>query len=72
MAIIRPSLVFEGSHFGDRYDPEPGDYTARLLSVQFTNERKSHIRMSEVGAALIHSLQSRIGPFGISGLQPAL
>lgn len=45
MAIIRPSLVFEGSHFGDRYDPEPGDYTARLVSVQFTNERESHIRM---------------------------
>jgi hypothetical protein len=45
MAIIKPSLVFEGSHLGNRNDPEPGDYTARLLSVQFTNERKSHIRM---------------------------
>ena len=45
MAIIKPSLVFEGSDLGDRNDPAPGDYTARLLNVQFTNDGKSHVRM---------------------------
>jgi hypothetical protein len=45
MAIIEPSLNFEGSHFGERHDPEPGDYTARLVDVHFKDERKSHIRM---------------------------
>lgn len=45
MAIINPSLVFEGSHLGDRYDPDPGDYTARLIDVMFTNDG-NHIQMS--------------------------
>jgi|GEM_PF-3107042 hypothetical protein len=43
MAIIKPSLVFEGSHLGDRNDPEPGNYTAKLHSVQTTpNSNKSY------------------------------
>ena len=45
MAIIKPSLVFEGSDFGVRRDPAPGAYTASLFDVQFTNDRKSHIQM---------------------------
>ncbi len=45
MAIIVPSLHFEGSHLGERNDPDPGDYTALLVDVQFTNEKKSHIRI---------------------------
>jgi hypothetical protein len=45
MAIIRPSRTFAGSHFGDRFDPEPGDYSARLFEVQFTDGRKSHIQI---------------------------
>jgi hypothetical protein len=45
MAIIKPSLVFEGSHLGNRFDPDPGDYTARLVDVEFTNEGKSQVRM---------------------------
>lgn len=34
MAIIEPSLNFEGSHLGDSYYAEPGCYTAVLHSVQ--------------------------------------
>jgi hypothetical protein len=34
MAIIKPSLVFEGSHLGDRHNPDPGYYNAKLHSVQ--------------------------------------
>ena len=45
MAIIKPSLVFEGSDFGVRRDPAPRDYTASFFDVQFTNEKKSHIHM---------------------------
>lgn len=45
MAIIRPSLTFAGSHLGDRFDPEPGDYTARLFEVQFTDGGKKHIQI---------------------------
>ena len=36
MPIIKPSLVFEGSHLGDRNDPPPGEYKVRLHSVQIT------------------------------------
>ena len=36
MAVIKPSLVFEGSNLGDRFNPNPGVYTARLHSVQKT------------------------------------
>jgi hypothetical protein len=46
MAVIKPSLVFEGSHLGDRFDPAPGKYTAYLIDVHFTDERKSHIRLN--------------------------
>jgi hypothetical protein len=43
MAIIQPSLVFEGSDLGVRRDPQPGDYTARFQNVQFTDDKKSKI-----------------------------
>lgn len=36
MAVIKPSLAFVGSHLGDRNDPPPGEYKARLHSVQKT------------------------------------
>lgn len=36
MAVIKPSLVFEDSHLGDRFNPNPGVYTARLHSFQTT------------------------------------
>ena len=44
MAIIKPSLVFEGSHLGDRNDPRPGYYAAKLHSAQVTpNSNKSYV-----------------------------
>jgi hypothetical protein len=43
MAVIKPSLVFEGSNLGDRFAPNPGVYTARLHSAQTTpNSDKSY------------------------------
>ncbi len=38
MAIIRPSRTFAGSHLGDRFDPEPGNYRATLYSVQINSK----------------------------------
>jgi hypothetical protein len=40
MAIIQPSLVFEGSDLGIQLNPEPGDYTARLHEVRYTPREK--------------------------------
>jgi hypothetical protein len=43
MPIIKPSLVFEGSHLGDSNNPAPGSYRAKLHSVQTTpNSNKSY------------------------------
>ena len=43
MAIIKPSLVFEGSHLGDRFDPEPGCYSAILHEAQiYTRTNNSY------------------------------